>query len=365
MTMKTTHNTESAPSAEQHIPDAAIFKGLSYGFARDYGIVFLAKSVEDGGPILAYDSSKNMSDIRPALYEAKRVIPVHVAIKPLDHDHFEQALTSQYGLSDVDASVLQDTNTDGADDNLSDFVNDMPASTDLLDSSDEAPIIRLLNGLIADAVKQRSSDIHIEPYEQSVHVRMRVDGVLTDRMTLPHQVAPTLVSRIKVMSRLDIAEKRIPQDGRLSIQLGGRALDLRVSTLPSRYGERVVMRILDRAAAQYSISDLGMDDQNKNRLERLLHNPNGIILVTGPTGSGKTTTLYASLSKLNDKSRNILTVEDPVEYAIDGIGQTQVNNKVGMTFAAGLKAMLRQDPDVVMVGEIRDKETADIAVQAS
>jgi general secretion pathway protein E len=214
-------------------------------------------------------------------------------------------------------------------------------------------------------VRQGVSDIHIEPYESGLVVRMRVDGVLREHLRMPAHVAPVVVSRIKVMARLDIAERRVPQDGRIGLTLAGKAVDVRVSTLPSRAGERVVMRILDKDAAGIDFDILGLTGAADQILREALAEPNGIILVTGPTGSGKTTSLYAALKQLNDGQRNILTVEDPVEYAVDGVGQTQVNSKVGLDFAAGLRAILRQDPDVVMVGEIRDRETADIAVQAS
>ena len=213
--------------------------------------------------------------------------------------------------------------------------------------------------------RQGASDIHIEPYESSLRVRLRVDGLMRQVLELPARLASMLVSRVKVMARLDIAERRVPQDGRISLAMGARALDVRVSTLPARHGERVVMRILDKQQGVRGLDALGMQPPLREALQDALRLPNGIVLVTGPTGSGKTTTLYAGLALLNDGARNILTVEDPVEYAIDGIGQTQVNAKVGMTFAAGLRAILRQDPDVVMVGEIRDVETAQIAVQAS
>jgi general secretion pathway protein E len=241
----------------------------------------------------------------------------------------------------------------------------IPTAEDLLDTADDAPAIRLINGVIADAARHGVSDIHIEPYETGLVVRMRIDGVLRETLRMPPHVAPVVVSRIKVMARLDIAERRVPQDGRMGLTLGGKLLDVRVSTLPSRAGERVVLRILDKENAGIDLDALGMDAAMFALLEGAIAEPNGIVLVTGPTGSGKTTSLYAALRLLNDGSRNILTVEDPVEYAVDGVGQTQVNPKVGLTFAAGLRAILRQDPDVVMVGEIRDRETAEIAVQAS
>nr|WP_240654937.1 ATPase, T2SS/T4P/T4SS family [Croceicoccus ponticola] len=273
---------------------------------------------------------------------------------------FEKLLSEIYGNSGgLEADSL---GFEGPDETLA---FGLPSAEDLLDSADDAPAIRLINGLIAQGLRDGASDIHIEPYEQALVVRFREDGVLTEKLRMPPHVAPVLVSRIKVMARLDIAERRVPQDGRIGLSLGGKLVDVRVSTLPNRAGERVVMRLLDKDNAGLTLGDLGLDDHAERVLKRALNEPNGIVLVTGPTGSGKTTTLYAGLRGLNDGQRNILTVEDPVEYAVDGVGQTQVNAKVGLTFAAGLRAILRQDPDVVMVGEIRDKETADIAVQAS
>ena len=235
----------------------------------------------------------------------------------------------------------------------------------MLESDDDAPIIRFINAVLTEAIKENASDVHIEPYENRLGVRFRVDGVLHDVLHTRRALAPLVVSRIKVMSKLDIAEKRLPQDGRISLKIAGRAVDVRVSTLPSGHGERVVLRLLDKQAGRLNLTSLGMDDQSMFKMDELIHKPHGIILVTGPTGSGKTTTLYAALDRINDHTRNIMTVEDPIEYFIDGIGQTQVNTKVEMTFARGLRAILRQDPDVVMVGEIRDLETAEIAVQAS
>ncbi len=235
----------------------------------------------------------------------------------------------------------------------------------MLESDDDAPIIRLINALITEAIKENASDIHVEPFESRLSIRFRVDGVLREVLEPPRQIASLLCSRIKVMAQLDIAEKRLPQDGRIALKVANRPVDIRVSTLPSGHGERVVMRLLDKQAGRLDLKQLGMGSEEQSRLENMIQKPHGIILVTGPTGSGKTTTLYAMLSVLNDTQRNILTVEDPVEYDLDGIGQTPVNTKVDMTFAKGLRAILRQDPDVVMVGEIRDNETAQIAVQAS
>jgi general secretion pathway protein E len=241
----------------------------------------------------------------------------------------------------------------------------LPEPEDLLESEDDAPIIRLINALLTQAVKEDASDIHIEPYETRLVVRFRVDGVLREVLTPRRVLAPLLVSRIKVMAKLDIAEKRLPQDGRISLRIAGRAVDVRVSTIPTGQGERVVLRLLDKQAGRLDLGHLGMAPATHAAMDRVIQKPHGIILVTGPTGSGKTTTLYAVLTKLNDRKRNIMTVEDPVEYDLEGVAQTNVNPKVDMSFARGLRAILRQDPDVVMVGEIRDLETAEIAVQAS
>jgi general secretion pathway protein E len=241
----------------------------------------------------------------------------------------------------------------------------LPEPEDLLESADDAPIIRLINALLTEAIKENASDIHIESFENRLLVRFRVDGVLREALQPPRAIGPLLVSRVKVMAHLDIAEKRLPQDGRISLKVAGRPVDVRVSTLPTGHGERVVLRLLDKREGRLDLQHLGMESNDETRLLKLIHRPHGILLVTGPTGSGKTTTLYAGLIQLNDRKRNIMTVEDPIEYYLDGISQTQVNTKVEMTFARGLRAILRQDPDVVMVGEIRDLETAEIAVQAS
>ncbi|MEM7728385.1 MAG: type II secretion system ATPase GspE [Pseudomonadota bacterium] len=329
---------------------------LSYAFARQHGV--LAVPGEDGRYTLAHRAQAS----RDALIEARRVIGRPVLREALTPEAFEQRLSGLYAQADL-AGASEDAL--GAPQDLSALADGLPQTSDLLDSSDDAPIIRLINGILQEAIRARASDIHIEPYEERLAVRFRVDGTLSEALSLPARLAPALTSRVKVMSRLDIAQKRIPQDGRFSLNLGERSIDLRVSTLPSRHGERVVMRILEKDNQRMALEELGMDPAVEAAFANALARPNGIILVTGPTGSGKATSLYAALSRLNDGSRNILTVEDPVEYALDGIGQTQVNAAVGMSFAAGLRAILRQDPDVVMVGEIRDPETAEIAVQAS
>ena len=222
-----------------------------------------------------------------------------------------------------------------------------------------------MNAILTRAVREGASDIHLEPYESRLAVRFRVDGVLREVLDPPRALAPVLAARVKVMAQLDIAERRLPQDGRISLRVAGRAVDVRVSTIPSGHGERVVLRLLDKDQARLDLTQLGMPSNVESALSDIVSNPHGVLLVTGPTGSGKTTTLYALLSLLNDQSRNIMTVEDPIEYYIDGIGQTQVNRKVDMSFARGLRAILRQDPDAVMIGEIRDLETAEVAVQAS
>jgi len=249
---------------------------------------------------------------------------------------------------------------------LSRLLQDLPAVEDLLESSNDAPIIRMLNALLTQAAKDGASDIHIEPYERSSAVRFRVDGTLREVVQPNKALHAALISRLKIMAELDISEKRMPQDGRISLRIGGRAVDVRVSTLPSAHGERAVLRILDKGDAnKFTLESLGMSGDSLDRFKRLLRQPHGIVLVTGPTGSGKTTTLYAGLSTVDASTTNVLTVEDPVEYELHGIGQTQVNAKIDLTFAKALRAILRQDPDVIMIGEIRDFETAQIAVQAS
>lgn len=295
--------------------------------------------------------------------EIQRYLQSSFECKIIPKSQFEQALAQAYESRNNEAmQMVEDL---GEEMDLASLAESVPESDDLLEQEDDAPIIRLINALLTEAVKENASDIHIETFEKCLVVRYRLDGVLREVVKPKRALAPLLVSRIKVMAKLDIAEKRIPQDGRISIRIGGREIDLRVSTMPSSNGERVVMRLLDKQAGRLNLTSLGMPGKELARFKDILHRPHGIVLVTGPTGSGKTTSLYAGISELNNETRNILTVEDPIEYSLEGIGQTQVNNKADMTFARGLRAMLRQDPDVVMVGEIRDGETADIAVQAS
>lgn len=353
--MTLTEEISADPSGEPALIPARPTR-FTYAFAKEQGIVVL----EEGDQAVKL-GTRGAPDAM-ALIEARRVAGRPIEIEAMPAEAFDRRLSEIYSVSGLDAEHL--VMGDDAED-LTSLADGLPTTADLLDSDNDAPIIRLINGVISEAVKVKASDIHIEPYEKSLSIRLRVDGVLREILALPARVSPALISRIKVMARLDIAEKRVPQDGRISLALGGKTVDVRVSTLPARFGERVVMRILDKEEARLDLDALGMPGGVLGRFKTVLKRPNGIILVTGPTGSGKTTTLYGALSLLNEPSRNVLTVEDPVEYAIDGVGQTQINPKVGMTFAAGLRAILRQDPDIVMVGEIRDGETAQIAIQAS
>ncbi len=286
-----------------------------------------------------------------------------LSLSVVDDSDFEAELTRIYAR---DTSQARQMVADiGEEMDLATLADAVPESEDLLEQSDDAPIVRLINALLGEAIKEGASDIHIETFERNLLVRFRIDGVLREVVRPKRALAPLLVSRIKVMAKLDIAEKRVPQDGRISLRVGGREVDVRVSTMPSSSGERVVMRLLDKNAGRLQLDGLGMSAESLTQIRALLAQPHGIFLVTGPTGSGKTTTLYASLSELDTNELNVLTIEDPIEYNLDGIGQTQVNVKADMTFARGMRAFLRQDPDVIMVGEIRDLETAEIAVQAS
>lgn len=343
-------------SSETVEPIFDSFRPLPFSFAKRHG-VFLAQSEQGLNCFLREGTSPS------ALLEVKRHYSDHFEVVKLKEDEFEAELSAYYQSGTGGAQQAMDDLGEEMD--LFKLAEELPETEDLLEAEDDAPIIKLINALLTEAIKENASDIHIETFEKTLSVRFRVDGVLREVLEPSRKLAPLLVSRIKVMAKLDIAEKRIPQDGRIALRIANRAVDVRVSTMPSSHGERVVLRLLDKEAGRLEFSHLGMQEECMDLMSGLLHKPHGIILVTGPTGSGKTTTLYAGLSLLNNSSRNILTVEDPIEYLIDGIGQTQVNPKVDMTFARGLRAILRQDPDVVMVGEIRDLETAQIAVQAS
>ncbi|MGZ8295240.1 MAG: type II secretion system ATPase GspE, partial [Telluria sp.] len=284
-------------------------------------------------------------------------------LRTMPRAELEAAIASAYAGSGGDASQVADEFD--ADLDLTKLLQDVPAIEDLLESSDDAPVIRMINALLTQALREGASDIHIEPFEQTSVVRFRIDGALRDIVRPRKGIHASLISRIKIMAQLDIAEKRLPQDGRITLRVGGKPVDVRVSTLPTGHGERAVLRLLDKEAGRLDLSHLGMSPNLLPQFDTLINQPHGIVLVTGPTGSGKTTTLYAALSRLNASTTNILTVEDPIEYDLIGVGQTQVNAKIDMSFAKALRAILRQDPDVIMIGEIRDLETAQIAVQAS
>lgn len=331
---------------------------LPFAYAKRHGVI-IDYHHADGIRILYRADDANLF----AIEEAQRIIEAVLPLEPVNKDDFSEALNKAY-QTDSD-QTMQMVEGLGESMDLSSLAESVPETEDLMEQVDDAPIIRLINAILTEAVREGSSDIHIETFEKRLSIRFRVDGVLREVVQPKRALAPLLVSRIKVMARLDIAEKRLPQDGRISLRVAGREVDLRVSTIPSNHGERVVLRLLDKQAGRLDMAQLGLQESDHTLLKDLISRPHGIILVTGPTGSGKTTTLYAALQSLNSHVRNIMTVEDPIEYSLPGIGQTQVNAKVDMTFARGLRAILRQDPDVVMIGEIRDLETAEIAVQAS
>ncbi|WP_253705164.1 type II secretion system ATPase GspE [Endozoicomonas ascidiicola] len=337
--------------------DSHVNKALPFSFARRFNLL-LSFDNQNNPQLFFKDKPENS-----ALIEVRRLVGKPLSLSHLSDDDFEKRLAEHYQKDSSAARQLM--NDIGNDEGLQALAEELPEDEDLLEADDGAPIIRLINAMLGEAIKEGASDIHIETFEKNLTVRFRVDGVLREILRPQRKLAAVLVSRVKVMAKLDIAEKRVPQDGRISLRIGGRAVDVRVSTLPSRHGERIVLRLLDRNSVQLDLAHLGMEEGLNDQFQQLLRKPHGIILVTGPTGSGKSTTLYAGLSTINNRERNILTVEDPVEYDLEGIGQTQVNPKVDMTFARGLRAILRQDPDVVMIGEIRDLETAEIAIQAS
>ena len=347
---------ESAQTNLAGPSETVLTSALPFAFAQSRGVL-LEKSASS---ITLYYVPPLATEV---LLEVQRHLGGSFSLEPVPDDVFRQRLTLAYQRTQNEAAQMAEDLSSDVD--LSRLVEELPDVGDLMDAEDDAPIIRLINAILSQAVKAQASDIHIETFEERLSVRYRVDGVLTEVLSPKRMLAPLLVSRLKVMAKLDIAEKRVPQDGRISIRIAGHGIDIRMSTIPSAYGERVVLRLLDKQAGQLNLSELKMNQRVDSAYRSALASPHGIILVTGPTGSGKTTTLYAGLSSINESSRNILTIEDPVEYMLPGVGQTQVNPKVDMTFARGLRAILRQDPDVVMVGEIRDLETAEIAVQAS
>lgn len=328
---------------------------LPYAFARTSQLLL----EDDGQDLTLWHGAE---PARSAWSEIMRKYPVR-SVQRLDAAALAQRISAAYAQGESSAATVVSEVQNDAD--LSRMMQELPAVEDLLETSDDAPIIRMLNALLTQAARDGASDIHIEPYERHSSVRFRVDGTLREVVQPNRALHAALISRLKIMAELDIAEKRLPQDGRISLRIGTRAVDVRVSTLPSAHGERAVLRLLDKSESKLSLESVGMQGDVLARFQQLIAQPHGIILVTGPTGSGKTTTLYAALQRLDASQSNIMTVEDPIEYELAGIGQTQVNAKIDLTFAKALRAILRQDPDVIMIGEIRDYETAQIAIQAS
>jgi len=328
---------------------------LPYAFARAYQLLL---EIDDPKITLWHNGKPSLS----AWGEVMRKYAVgHV--ERAEAGWLAQRISAVYALTESSAATVVSEVESDVD--VSKMLQELPAVEDLLATSGDAPIIRLLNALLTQAAREGASDIHIEPYEQHSAVRFRVDGTLRDVVRPNRALHAALISRLKIMAALDIAEKRLPQDGRISLRIGTRAIDVRVSTLPNAHGERAVLRLLDKSGAKLNLEAVGMEGNTLQRFKRLLKQPHGIVLVTGPTGSGKTTTLYAALSLFDANINNIMTVEDPIEYEIPGVGQTQVNARIELSFALALRAILRQDPDIIMIGEIRDFETAQIAIQAS
>ena len=350
--------SELSPEPRLSLLDARLAKLLPYHFAKDKGII----------PVRLRDDAVEMwlcagRITAEGLAETRRVIAQPFTTRLLSSERFEHFLAQVYAQGD---GTAQEIVTDISQDvDLQQLAQDLPKITDLLEAKDDAPIVRLINALLTQALRENASDIHIEQHEARSVVRFRIDGSMKTVLEPQRQLHAAIVSRIKIMANLDIAEKRLPQDGRIALRVAGLPVDVRVSTLPAGWGERAVLRLLDKQAARLKLDALGMGTETLRILDTLINEPHGIVLVTGPTGSGKTTTLYAALSRLDMGMQNIMTVEDPIEYELDGVSQTQVNSRIDMTFARALRAILRQDPDIIMIGEIRDLETAQIAVQAS
>jgi general secretion pathway protein E len=339
-------------------------ESINIDFTQNVSIQYLKKHkivplITSGDAAIAINDPSNfqpVDDLRQLLKSPE--LPVVLS----SQDAIMAAINMAYDMSRASAKDYFEEMNDASTDDL---ISRIDETADLLDETSDAPIIKLVNLLVAGAIKDRASDIHVEPYSGNLKIRYRIDGILYDILNLPRRIQSPLVSRIKIMAKLNIAEKRLPQDGRIEIKIADRLVDIRVSVIPTAFGERVVLRLLDKTANVLMLSDLGMPDQRVRMLNRLIKSPYGIILVTGPTGSGKTTTLYAALSTINRPEINIITIEDPIEYQMDGVGQIQVNPKIDLTFAAGLRSIVRQDPDVILIGEIRDRETAEIAIQSS
>jgi general secretion pathway protein E len=328
---------------------------LPYAFARNQQVLLET----DGDRLTLWlHAQSNPAGIAEVM---RRYATHHVELQSAAE--LQQRISAAYAQGESSAAMVVSEVESDAD--LTRMMQELPAVEDLLETADDAPIIRMLNALLTQAARDGASDIHIEPYERHSSVRFRVDGTLREVVQPNRALHAALISRLKIMAQLDISEKRLPQDGRISLRIGTRAMDVRVSTLPSAHGERAVLRLLDKSQNKLELQAVGLQGTVLQRLQQLIGQPHGIILVTGPTGSGKTTTLYAALSRLDAARSNIMTVEDPIEYELAGVGQTQVNPKIDLTFAKALRAILRQDPDVIMIGEIRDFETAQIAIQAS
>ena len=332
---------------------------IPYAFAKANGVAVTALGRELAEVAVRDDNDPGA--LAAALAELRRALNVPLKAQRIGGGEFDELIATLY--NGAGAATLADDLAQELD--LSRLLQELPKIEDLLDNQDDAPVIRLINALFTQALREGASDIHVEPFETRSVVRLRIDGTLRDLIEPARALHAAIVSRIKIMSQLDIAEKRLPQDGRITLRIAGKPVDVRVSTIPTVHGERVVLRLLDKQAGRLDLTRLGMDEATLAHMDRLIREPHGIVLITGPTGSGKTTTLYAALSRLDAKAQNIMTVEDPIEYDLDGISQTQINTRIEMSFARALRTILRQDPDVVMIGEIRDLETAQIAVQAS
>jgi general secretion pathway protein E len=330
---------------------------IPYAFAKAHGV--LVSSLGKEGAEVAVRSDAQSA----ALAELRRNLGVPLRARRVEVEEFDDLIAAAYNGAGAGAAALSDNLSQDID--LSRLLQEIPKVADLLDSRDDAPVIRLINALLTQALRDGASDIHFEAFESRSVVRLRIDGTLRDLIEPARALHGAIVSRLKIMAQLDIAEKRLPQDGRIALRVAGKPVDVRVSTIPTGHGERVVLRLLDQQAGRLDLAQLGMDPATLAHMDRLIKEPHGIVLVTGPTGSGKTTTLYAALSRLDTTALNIMTVEDPIEYDLDGISQTPINARIDMSFARALRTILRQDPDVVMIGEIRDLETAQIAVQAS
>jgi general secretion pathway protein E len=345
---------------DEHAIDSALLGKVPINYAKKNGVLPLSGDGHSVTVAIADPSNYEPLDDLRMLFG----MPVHPVVVP--PEVLSDAINRSYDQATT--TTAQDLMIDLEEDRLDVVASELAQEPlDLLDSDDAAPIIKLVNGLLSQAVKDRASDIHVEPFERELLVRFRVDGMLYDVISPPKRFQPAITSRVKVMSGLNIAEKRLPQDGRIRLRVAGRDIDIRVSTIPTAFGERIVLRLLDRAQAlvDLNLDRLGFTGDNLTRIDRLIRQSHGIILATGPTGSGKTTSLYACLARINSPEKNIITIEDPIEYQLRGIGQMQVNPKIELTFASGLRSILRQDPDVIMVGEIRDSETAEIAIHAA